>query len=195
AEKHAAKREAAAPATSMLAPLPNAMPREAVERKPPVTAKSESSVPMIQRGTDEGARIMLAEFVKPGADLRALTLRLKPTKADYEAVFEKPFAATLQSAQEPVWNADETVIKGRPEQTEVLLKKVSSADAHNWSAEARQILPGGYERIAPDINPGHTFYTFSFVKPGESLGIRYDVLVHVNGQWRLFPKPWRAKKE
>ena len=30
------------------------------------------------------------------------------------------------------------------------------------------------------------------VLPGESLGMAFDGLVHVNGHWAWFPKPWRA---
>lgn len=159
-----------------------------------VTTPADPPKKVVQVDTDAAARALLAQFVKPDADHRALTLRLKPTKVDYEAVFELPFAATLQAAYEPMWQSGEAVIKGRPDQTEVLIRKISSAEARNWSPEAKNELPGGYERIAADIKPGHVFYIFSFVTPGERLGIRYDVLVQVNGQWRFFPKPWRAKK-
>ena len=145
-------------------------------------------------GTDDGARAMLAEFLKPGADLKALSLKLRPTRADYEAVFEKPFAAKLEAMYDAPWKAGQMVIAGKPGQTEVLLRKVASSEARNWSSKASETLPGGYKSIASDIKPGQTIYTFKFVKPGENLGMAYDGLVYVNGQWRIFPKAWRAKE-
>jgi len=146
-------------------------------------------------GTDDGARALLAEFIKPGADVKALSLKLRPSKADYEAVFEKPFAAKLEAMYDAPWKAGKIVIAGKPGQTDVLLRKVSTADIRKWSPAASDALPGGYKRIAADVKPGQTMYTFKFVKPGEGLGMAYDGLVHVNGQWRIFPKAWRAKEE
>lgn len=145
-------------------------------------------------GTDEGARAMLAEFIKPGADVKALSLKLKPSKSDYEAVFEKAFADKLQSMYDPPWSAGKIVIAGKPAQTEVLLRKVASAEARKWSPQASSVLPGGYQKIASDIKPGQTIYTFKFVEPGKSLGMAYDGLVYVNGGWKIFPKAYRAKE-
>ena len=137
---------------------------------------------------------MLTEFIKPGADPKSLSLKLRPAKADYETLFEKPFAAKLQSMYEPPWNAGKIVITGKPRQTEVVLRKVTSAEARNWSAKASETLPGGYKAIASDIKPGQTIYTFKFVEPGKTLGMAYDGLVYINGQWKIFPKAYRAKE-
>ena len=145
--------------------------------------------------TDAGAQAMLAEFLKPGADVKALSLSLRPTKADYEAVFEKPFAARLEEMYDAPWKSGKIVIAAKPGQTQVLLRKVASTDVRKWSNQASDVLPGGYQRIASDFKPGQTIYAFKFVKPGETLGMAYDGLVHVNGQWRIFPKAWRAKGE
>lgn len=141
------------------------------------------------------ARALLAEFTKPGADVKALSLKLRPSKADYEAVFEKPFAATLEGMYDAPWKSGKMIIAGKPGQSEVLLRKVSSAELRKWSEQASSVMPGGYKRIASDFKPGQTIYTFKFVEPGKSLGMAYDGLVYVNGQWRIFPKAWRAKEE
>jgi hypothetical protein len=146
-------------------------------------------------GTDDGARALLAEFIKPGADVKALSLKLRPTKADYEAVFEKPFATRLEAMYDAPWKSGQIVIAGKPGQTEVLLRKVGTAEIRKWSSEASDVLPGGYKRIASDFKPGQTIYTFKFVKSGEKLGMAYDGLVYVNRQWRIFPKAWRANEE
>jgi hypothetical protein len=41
------------------------------------------------------------------------------------------------------------------------------------------------------LNPDLTHYAFKFVKPGETTGMAFEGLTHVNGKWKLFPKPWR----
>jgi len=46
--------------------------------------------------------------------------------------------------------------------------------------------------VAAHLKPGLRIYAFKFVEPGQSLGMAYDGLVRVNGQWRIMPKPWRA---
>jgi hypothetical protein len=68
-------------------------------------------------GTDDGATSLLKEFLKPGADYAALSKQLRPTAADYAAVFD----ADLGKKMESVYG-----------------------------------------------------------------------LIYVNGNWRIFPKPWRA---
>lgn len=55
-----------------------------------------------------------------------------------------------------------------------------------------QILPGGYSQTAKRFRPGLNFYAFRYAKPGESLGMRYDVCVFVNGRLVFIPKMWRA---
>lgn len=168
--------------------------RDNARRLPqPALSATGAGTASVRGGTEPGLRILLTAFTAPDADHKALTQKLKPTTADYEAVFEKPFAAAVQAMYEPLWQSGEAVVRGRPEQTEIKVENIASVDARNWTDAAKEMLPGGYQRIAGDIKAGNTFYVFSFVKPGERLGIRYDVLVYVNGQWRLFPKPWRAK--
>src|SRR6185295_19847557 len=51
------------------------------------------------QGTEEGAKTLLAQFVAPNADHAALTKSLKPSSADYKALFDQETAPKVESAQ------------------------------------------------------------------------------------------------
>jgi hypothetical protein len=142
--------------------------------------------------TEAGAKALLSEFLKPGADLKALSKQLQPTKADYETVFDASLAQKLYDLYQPAWEAGVLVIAPKAGQTELLLQNVPSSEIRQWSERAAAILPGGYRQISANIKDGYTIYTFKFVKPGEQLGMAFDGLSFVNGHWCIFPKPWRA---
>ena len=140
----------------------------------------------------DGPKALLEGFLKPGADHAALTKPLRPTKADYEAVFEPAFAAQLEAAKTPLWDSGGAVLAPKPGQTELLLNSATSDDFKKGTAAAAE-FPGGYKQVADKFKPGVTLYRFKFVEPGKTIGMAYDGLVLVNGNWRLFPKPWQVK--
>ena len=142
-------------------------------------------------GNQAGAKELLTAFLKPDADRKALTAGLRPDKADYEAVFAGDLAAKVMAAHAPMWDAG-AAIGPNEGQTELLLDGVTSADIKGWTPNAADVLPGGYEKIKDGFKDGLIVYRFKFVKPGETTGMAFDGLIHVNGKWRLFPKPWRA---
>jgi hypothetical protein len=151
------------------------------------------AVPATAQSAEEAqARTLLQAFVRPGADHAALSRKLRPTAGDYEAVFTKDVAAKLQAVYEPAWEQGALVVKGKPGQTEVLLFGAGSADIKAWNATASRHFPGGWQSVGPYLQPGVRLYAFKFVEPGQSLGMAFDGLVRVNGQWRIFPKAWRA---
>jgi hypothetical protein len=53
-------------------------------------------------------------------------------------------------------------------------------------------LAGGWKEAAAKMKPGLKVYRFHFLEPGKTAGMSYDGLIYVNGNWRVFPKPWRA---
>lgn len=142
--------------------------------------------------TPEDALAVLRPFAKPGADLPALSKALQPTAADYAAVFEPAVAAKVEAMYAPLWTSGQLVIKPNEGQTNVLVEMVKSADVRAWNQTARNVLPGGWAKMQGQIKDGHTLFRFKFVKPGEDSGMVYDGLIQVNGQWRIFPKAWRA---
>jgi hypothetical protein len=151
------------------------------------TAASAKSYP----GTEDGAKALLAEFVKPGADHATLTKALRPTKADYDAVFTSELAAKADAVYGPAWDGGQMVVAPKGGQTQVLTYSASSDELKDWTGGAAQ-FPGGWKQVSAQLKPGVKFYGFKFVEPGKDLGMAYDGLAHVNGNWRIFPKPWRV---
>lgn len=145
-------------------------------------------------GTADGAKALLSEFLKSPADRPGLTRALKPTPADYTAVFEGDIATKAATAYEKLWNDPRAVIGASPENTELVMWAAKTDELKSWTGEANK-FPGGYKQVAQHFKSGLTMYRWKFVKPGETLGMAYDGLVHVNGHWAWFPKPWRAVGE
>lgn len=142
-------------------------------------------------GTTDGARALLQEMLKPGADQAALTARLRPSKADYAAVYMPEAASRLQAGYDPAWDSGSLIIRGAPEQTHLLIWSARSEEIKAWTAGVKEHFPGGYQRVGRHLRPGVSIYVFKFVKPGETLGMAFDGLVYVGGHWRIIPKPWR----
>lgn len=142
--------------------------------------------------TADGAKALAAEFTKPGADWKSLTQKLRPTEADYGAVFSPALAGKVRAMYEPAWTAGALAVSPKEGQTEVRIEGVPTSEIRQWSPKAAALLPGGYKQIAADLKEGNTIYAFKFVKPGEQLGMTFDGLVFVNGHWCIMPKPWRA---
>jgi hypothetical protein len=138
------------------------------------------------------ARVLLKEFVRPGADHAGLSARLRPSRQDYDAVFTPAAAAKLQAAYDPAWDRGVMVVKGKPDQTSVLVWSATAEEVKSWSGAAREHFPGGYQKVGAHLRPGVRLYAFKFVVPGETLGMAFDGLAHVNGHWCIFPKPFRA---
>lgn len=160
-------------------------------------AKKEAEAPAGKSaypGTPEGAKDMLSAFLKPGADLKALTLPLRPTRADAEAVFSAEFADKVFQMYDPAWAAGKLVLAPNEGQTDLILRSATTDEIIAWEQNASDNLPGGYEGIKDHFKKGLTVYAFKFVAPGETSGMAFDGLVYVNGQWRIFPKPFRAAK-
>ena len=141
--------------------------------------------------TDEGAMNLVKEFTKPGADYAALSKKLRPAKADYEAVFESDLAAKADAIYSPAWDAGQLVVAPKPGQSEVKISSATTDEMKSWTGAATD-FPEGWKEVAPKLKPGVKIYKFKFVEPGKDLGMAYEGLVNVNGNWRIFPKPWRA---
>ncbi|MBC8145890.1 MAG: hypothetical protein H7X80_09900, partial [bacterium] len=73
-------------------------------------------------GTEEGAKAMLTKFLSAKANYRALTKPLRPTKADYRAVFnDEDFAKMAEATYTPAWDGGFLVVQPNPGQTRVRL--------------------------------------------------------------------------
>jgi hypothetical protein len=142
-------------------------------------------------GTEAGATSLLKEFLKPGADHAALSKQLRPTSADYAAVFDAESSAKVAAVYDPAWEGGQMVVAPKAGQTEVKVFSATSDEMKSWSGSAAEFA-GGWKDVAAKLKPGLKIYRFKFVEPGKDLGMAFDGLIYVNGHWRIFPKPWRA---
>ncbi|HVH42934.1 MAG TPA: hypothetical protein VM925_11345 [Labilithrix sp.] len=141
--------------------------------------------------SEDGARKMLKQFVEPNADLATLTSALRPTTADYEAMFDPQLAAKIEKAQAKGWSSGKAVIQPKPGQTEIKLWSATGTELAGGSGSAKE-FPPEYQKLGVHLGPSVLFYRFKFVEPGKEIGTAYDGLAFVNGHWVIVPKPWRA---
>lgn len=142
-------------------------------------------------GTEAGLTSLLKEFVKPGADHAALSKQLRPTAADYAAVFDADSGAKMATVYDPAWEAGKLTIAPQAGQTDVKVFSATSDEMKSWTGAAADFA-GGWKDVAPKLKPGLKIYRFKFVEAGKDLGMAFDGLIYVNGNWRIFPKPWKA---
>ena len=142
-------------------------------------------------GTDDGAKQLLTD-VRTSSDAHKMTQELKPTSADYKAVFAGEAAAKAEAGYAQLWTDPKAVILAPPGNTELLFSKATTEDLQKWTPQAEADFPGGYKRIAAKFQPGFTVYRWKYAKPGEKSGMAYDGLIFVNNHWAWFPKPWRV---
>ncbi|MBP7866477.1 MAG: hypothetical protein KA419_11045 [Acidobacteria bacterium] len=144
-------------------------------------------------GTGDGAEKMLLDLLH-GKDRDAIVESLIPRDDDYAAVFEPADAEKAKAAYTGLWKTAERVeIKPKEGQTELLMWKATTEELRAGTGDSGH-FPGGYKDVAMKLKPGVTWYRWKFCKPGETLGMAFDGLVHVNGHWAWFPKPWYALK-
>jgi hypothetical protein len=160
-------------------------------------AKSGGAAPAGSKypGTEEGLRSMLTDMRKSDAEAMAMTKALRPTSADYQAVFVGEHAEKLEKAYDLLWNNTKAKIGASPENSEIKIWKTTSDDMKAWTGDAKEGWPGGYQKVGEWLKPGVTWWRWKYTKPGEELGMAFDGLVFVNGHWAWFPRPWRALEE
>ena len=144
-------------------------------------------------GTEDGAKQMLTD-IRTSPDAAGMTKALRPTSADYKAVFTDDFAPKAEKSYAELWNDPKAVIGADPANTELKLSKATTDDIKAWTHDVEMDFPGGYQRVGQYFKPGLTVYRWKYVKPGETLGMAYDGLIYVNNHWAWFPKPYRIAK-
>ncbi len=144
-------------------------------------------------GTKDGAKALLQEFMKPDADRKKMTMELRPTKEDYRAFYaDEATAARAETYFDKLWSSGDAVVAPKEGQTELKLFSATTEDLRDSKGEASE-FPTGVATLAEtgNLKSNLTIYAFKFVKPGETTGMAFEGLTHVNGNWRLFPKPSR----
>lgn len=172
-------------------PKAEAPKTEAPKVEAPVEAPKKAALPT-HPGTEDGAKALLTAFLQANADVEGMSQTLRPTDADYEAVFIGEASTRAKAAYSAAWSANAMQVRPKPGQTDLLLFKATTDEIKSWSGAVKANFPGGYQKVGEHLKPGLTIYRFKFVEKGKRIGMAYDGLVHVNGHWTIFPKPWRA---
>jgi hypothetical protein len=136
---------------------------------------------------DLAAETLLKQFLQPNADLRKLTLSLKPTENACRKFLKEPMAAKALRVYESLFADPSMVLAPNSGQTEIMLRKATSKSLRDGNQE----FPGGYKQFGQHLRDGFVIYELKFVRPGARLGMRFDGLVQIDGKWYLFPKVWR----
>ncbi len=136
------------------------------------------------------ARRLLMQFYDRNADLAALTLSLKPTAQDIHAVYRAPLASKLVAQYEAIFN-DKARIAPKPHHDDLLIYAGRTSELRAGGPLLHE-FPGGYREVVEYITGDVPIVRFKFITSGETLGLAFDGLIHVNGRWVLMPKPWRA---
>lgn len=139
----------------------------------------------------EGVEEMLVYILSASKrEIIDLTDRLQPTREEYELVFDAPYDKEVWRYHKRLRRfADVVVHPILKKQTAFLLWSATTEQLRDYEGEARN-FPGGYREMAAYMKPGLTFYRFKFVEPGRKLGSAYDALIYLDGNWRIFHRPW-----
>jgi hypothetical protein len=155
--------------------------------------KPVAAAPVVAQQNEAAARAALEQFLKPGADVKALTETLRPTPNDFFTVFDPTVAQKAQSYYATLWTKDATVTL-KPGATELKLFHATT-DELLTAAPSSQKFPLGWRTVAKSLKKGLVFYSWKFAAPGDDKAAQlYDGLVSVNGHWAWFPKIWNAIK-
>lgn len=143
--------------------------------------------------TEAGARAVAAQFLANSrVDQSAAMKKLRPTQADYLAVYKEPVAGALEAENDRLWEKGET-LRVSAQRSEILMIVVPTEDLIDGKPVLSE-FPGGYRRVLPFLKRGIPIARFKYVEPGKTTGLAVDGLVHVNGRWVLMPKPWTVVK-
>jgi hypothetical protein len=147
-------------------------------------------------GADAGlraARSFLSEFLKPGADVVALSLRLRPRDEDYRALYRDPaVAARAVRIYGKLWS-EAAFLPIRPAPGETVLEVYgATTDELVRGAGQASRFPSGYRAGATHLRSGLRLYAWGFARPGRAPGVVFDGLYRLGERWIAVPRPWRA---
>jgi hypothetical protein len=144
-------------------------------------------------GTTEGAKAVI-ESLRTAKDGKAATMALKPSSADYKAVFADDVASLMEKQYEEAWSgADAVITPSEPAETDVILFKATTEELRDGANDASKFA-NGWKRISGKLRLGVVWYGWKFVKKGQTTGTAFEGLVFVNGHWAIFPRPWKRLK-
>ncbi|GEM_PF-2366011 len=116
---------------------------------------------------------------------------LQPRPGDAGRVFRGVDLERIQRTYDGLWQADPPRLSAAADQTELVVH-VSTGGALGSGHELSHGFSEHYQSIAPHLVPERTWVAWSFRRPGEERGRRFEGLVWVGDHWAWFPKAWRV---
>ncbi|PLX38371.1 MAG: hypothetical protein C0606_09195 [Hyphomicrobiales bacterium] len=161
------------------------------------TAAEAPAAPSAAQTIAADGQALVARFLDPATDRAELTASLKPTPDDVRAIYAEPLATALIEGYEALYQPG-AAIGPKAGQSEYIAI-FAPLSALKAGGPALNKFPGGYDRVRAYMNvtdgADPIVGRFKFVKPGETKGMAFDGLIHVNGRWVFMPKPWRGLKQ
>lgn len=116
---------------------------------------------------------------------------LRPRPGDLGRVFQGVDLDRVQQTWDGLWDADPPRIAAGAEQTELAIR-VSTGGALASGHGLSEGFSEHYQTIGAHLVPERTWVAWSFRRPGEERGRRYEGLVWVGDRWVWLPKAWRV---
>ncbi len=135
----------------------------------------------------EVARSVLPALLTSSADAYA---RLIPERELYGRVFRPELAASALAAHHARWRPGITLEQPRPGALPTVITTTAESFGEPGHPDAAR-FPGGYRRIARELQPGVIWSLVRFVVPGQRTGLVFDGFAHLGGTaFAWFPKPY-----
>lgn len=116
--------------------------------------------------------------------------QLIPGAELYAQVFRHQLAAAAMAAHHERWHPGATLEKPRAGAAAMVITTTAESFAVIGDPVAAQ-FPGGYRRIASELQPGVVWSVVRFVVPGERTGLVFDGFAYLEGTgFAWFPKPY-----
>jgi hypothetical protein len=120
---------------------------------------------------------------------RERLLALRPDAADFPHTFRPALEPAARELYARLWQNPPPLV-AKPGQTELRIACALSDDFVAWNARGQE-FPGGYRKLAPDLQPGVVWVAWKLVAPGDRAGLSFDGIAWVNQRLVWFPQPWR----
>ncbi len=154
------------------------------------TKPATPAVQAVEPGSEADARRLLTAFLDPGADHRALTQAILPTREEVFAVYADPLGSALWASYESQMGPG-VAFAPKEGQTELLVVYATTRELFDQRPVLAE-FPGGYKDVLQYFRIDVPIVRFKFVKPGETLGLAFDGLMYLDGRWVIMPKPWQS---
>ncbi len=159
-------------------PSPSPSPSES-----PAKTASHERIPFI--GGDPTTRALATRFL--GAQTPAVIHALRPTRAELDAIFDAPSAATLDDFYGKLWAGPNLAsIPAIPADTTVTIDVATTDELKR----ERPPFPPDMRRAARRMKPGLSFVSLRF--QSGPLDMSFDAFTQVSGRWVLLPTPWNG---